>query len=174
MRDMSAERGIGWARIVGFVLGVSLAITAVVGWRLSRGTGRLGADVAIAFLQMGELQLSSVTPIINANDLGPGRSAEGSVEVRNSSPSRLSVGVAAEPSISDLDAVLWIDVSAAGKQLFHGTLGDLREGSTRFVISPRQARTLSVRAWLPTDVHGGFEGRIDAVNLTFDPKVVHA
>jgi hypothetical protein len=171
---MSAERGIGWARIVGFVLGVSLAITAVVGWRLPRGTGRLGADVAIAFLQTGELQLSSVTPIINANDLQPGRSAAGSVEVRNSSPSRLSVGVTAEPSISDLDAVLWIDVSAAGEPLYHGPLGDLRDGSTRFVISSQQARTLTVRAWLPTDVHDGFEGRIDTVNLTFDPKVVRA
>lgn len=171
---MSAERGIGWARFVGFVLGVSLAVTAVVGWRLPRGTGRLGADVAIAFLQTGELQLSSVTPIINANDLRPGRSAAGSVEVRNSSPSRLSVGVTAEPSISDLDAVLWIDVSAAGRPLYHGTLGNLRDGSTRFVISSQQARRLTVRAWLPMDVHDGYEGRIDTVNLTFDPKAVHA
>jgi hypothetical protein len=171
---MSAERGIGWARIVGFVLGVSLAITAVVGWRVPRGTGRLGADVAIAFLQTGELQLSSVTPIINANDLRPGRSAAGSVEVRNSSPSHLSVGITAEPSIADLDTLLWIDVSAAGKPLYHGTLGDLRDGSTRFVISSQQARTLTVRAWMPTDVHDGFEGRIDTVNLTFDPKVVDA
>jgi hypothetical protein len=171
---MSAERGIGWARTVGFVLGVSLAVTAVVGWRLPRGTGRLGADVAIAFLQTGELQLSSVTPIINANDLRPGRSASGSVEVRNSSPARLSVAVAAEPSIKDLDSVLWIDVTAAGKPLYHGTLGDLRDGSTAFVIAPEQTRTLDVRTWLPSDVEAGYEGRIDAVSLTFDPKVAGA
>jgi hypothetical protein len=171
---MSAERGIGWARTLGFVIGVSLAVTAVLGWRLPRGTGRLGADVAVAFLQTGELQLSSVTPIINANDLQPGRSATGTVEVRNSSPARLSVGITAAPSITDLDPVLWIDVSAAGKSLYHGTLGALRGGSARFVISPLQTRALDVRTWLPTDIQGGYQGRIDAVTLTFDPKVIHS
>ena len=169
---MTAQRGIGWARGVGFVLGVSLAVTAVLGWRLPRGTGRLGADVAIAFLQTGELQLSSTSPVVMATGMRPGRSADGSVEVRNSSPSHLAVGVTAEPSSSDLDGVLFVEVTAAGERLYRGTLGGLREGSVRFAIAPLQTRTLSIRAWLPSDAEGGYEGRVDQVNLDLDPKVV--
>jgi hypothetical protein len=169
---MNAARRIGWARGIGFVLGISLAVTAVVAWRLPRGTGRLGADVAIAFLQTGELQLSSVTPIITSSGLRPGASAAGTVDVRNSSGSRLSVAVTAEPSTADLDRLLWIDIAAAGKHIYHGPLGDLREGSTqRFTISAQQTRTLDVRTWLPSTVDG-FEGRIDEVTLTFQPRVV--
>jgi hypothetical protein len=169
---MTAERGIGWARGIGFVLGVSLAVTAVLGWRLPRGTGRLGADVAIAFLQTGELQLAETTPLITASGLRPGASATGTVDVRNSSGSRLSVSVTAEPSITDLDRLLWIDITAAGERLFRGPLGELRDGAgRRFTISPLQTRTLDVRAWLPATVTDGFEGRIDQVNLTFQPRV---
>ena len=170
---MTAARSIGWARAVGFVLGVSLAISAVLGWRLPRGTGRLGADVAVAFLQTGTLQLSSVTPLINANDLQPGgATATGTVDVRNRSGSTLAVRVKAEPSIADLDPLLWIDVRASGTPLYHGTLGDLRGGSRPFTISPLQRRTLQVRTWLPTDVSSGYDGRIDEVNLTFHEEVV--
>lgn len=169
---MTAARGIGWARGIGFILGVSLAVTAVVGWRLPRGTGRLGADVAIAFLQTGELQLSDTTPLITSSGLQPGATANGTVEVHNSSPVRLSVSIVAQPSITDLDSLLWVEITAAGRRIFHGPLGDLREGSDRFTISPTQTRTLGVRAWLPTTVDGGFEGRIDEINLTFGQKVV--
>jgi hypothetical protein len=172
---MSAQRGIGWARGIGFVLGVSLAVTAVLGWRLPRGTGRLGADVAVAFLQTGELQLSETTPLITRSGLRPGGSASGTVDVRNSSGSVLSVSVAAEPSIGDLDELLWLDVVASGKRIYHGPVGDLREGSAqRFTIAPLQTKTLDVRTWIPTAVENGFEGRIDSVTLTFGPKVVSA
>lgn len=170
---MNAARGIGWARGIGFVLGVSLAISAIIGWRLPRGTGRLGADVAVAFLQTGTLQLSTATPLINASDLRPGgAAANGTVDVRNSSGSTLAVRVKAEPSIADLDSLLWIDVRASGRRVYRGTLGDLRGGSKAFTISPLQTRTLLVRTWLPTDVTNGYDGRIDEVNLTFHEEVV--
>jgi hypothetical protein len=169
---MTAERRIGWARGVGFVLGIGLAVTAILGWRLPRGTGRLGADIAIAFLQTGELQLSSVTPLINESDLRPGASVDGSVDLRNSSGSRLLVRVTADPSITDLDRLLWIDISVDRTRIYHGPLGALREGSGRFTISPQQSRILDVRAWLPPNVDEGYQGRIDQVSLTFDPTVV--
>jgi hypothetical protein len=169
---MTLERGIGWARGIGFVLGISLAVTAVLGWRITRGTGRLGADVAIGFVQTGELQLSSVAPLINASGLRPGASANGAVEVRNSSGSRLSVLVTAEPSISDLDRLLWIEISVAGTRIFRGPLGELRDGSRRFRISPQQTRTLDVRAWLPATVDDGYEPRVDRVSLSFEPKTI--
>ena len=170
---MTAARGIGWARGIGFVLGVSLAISAVLGWRIPRGTGRLGADVAVAFLQTGTLQQSSVTPLINANDLQPGgAAAAGTVDVRNSSASTLTVRVKAEPSITDLDPLLWIDVRTSGRSLYRGTLGELRDGSRAFTISPLQTRTIEVRTWLPTDASTGYDGRIDEINLTFREEVV--
>lgn len=170
---MTAARGIGWARGVGFVLGIGLAITAVFGWRLPRGDGRLGADVAIAFLRTGELEVSSTTPIITANGLQPGVSAVGTIDVRNSSGSKLAVDVAAEPSIHDLDALLWVDIVSNGTQIYRGPLGGLRNGADRpFTVSAQQTRTLDVRTWLPTAVDAGFEGRIDEVTLTFQPKVV--
>ncbi|HEX9123630.1 MAG TPA: hypothetical protein VF984_09775 [Actinomycetota bacterium] len=169
---MNAERGAGWARGIGFVLGVTLAVTAVFGWRLPRGTGRLGADVVIGFLQTGELHLSDTTPLITASGLQPGASGEGSVEVRNISGSRLGVAVDAQPSIADLDRLLWIEVTAGGTRIFQGPIGELRDGSIqRFAIAPSQTETVDVRTWIPTSAGGGYEGRIEQVNLTFDPKV---
>jgi hypothetical protein len=169
---MSRQRGIAWARGIGFVLGAGIAVSAIAGWTLPRGTGRPGADVAVVFLQTGELQLSSLTPVIDESSLYPGTPAEGSVDVRNSSGSRLDVGLSAEPSVEALDRLLWIDISAAGRRIFRGPLGALRDGSQRFTISPLATRTLDVRAWLPASVAGGYEGSIDDVNLTFDPRVV--
>ncbi len=170
---MTVERGIGWARGIGFALGLAVAIAAVVGWALPRGNGRLGADVVIGFLQTGELHISAPAATINAPALYPGGGAGGSVRVRNIGPSPLSVRVQAQPSIGDLDRLLWIDVAASGRRIFRGPVGELRDGSHgRFTIASGQARTIDVRTWLPSSVDGGYEGRIEQVNLTFDPEVV--
>ena len=172
---MSMQRRFGWARGAGFVLGIALAVTAVLGWRLPRGTGHLGADVVVAFLQTGEIHVSSATPIVTASGLHPGASARGSVEVHNIGPSRLAVAIEAQRSAGALDRLLWIDITSGSARFYRGPIGGLRAGSPhRFSIVRGAVRTLDVRTWIPADVESGYEGQIEQVDLTFDARATAA
>jgi hypothetical protein len=166
-------RVIGWARGVGFLLGLSAAIVSVLSWRIPAGSGTLGSDIAIAARPTGELALSTTAPFVISSGMHPGSAATGTVEVRNHSAAVLRISVAAEPSIADLDDLLWIEIDGDGRDLFRGTVGELRAGSTRtFELRPGQTTTLGVRGWLPTSVGTGYQGRIVDVGLVFEPEVV--
>jgi len=170
MRD---SKGVRWARGIGFLAGLSIAIAAVVAWRIPPGTGTLGTDLTIAVVPTGELDVSAPGPFVTGTGLRPGTESDapsGSVKVRNETGSTLSFRVKVVPSIADLDRLLWIEVEAGGAQLFRGPLGDLREASERtFRLASGQKTTIGVRAWLPASVTSGYEGRIESVDLTFVP-----
>lgn len=166
-------RTIGWARGVGFLLGLSVAMAAVLAWRVPAGSGSLGTDLAVVALPTGELQLSTTGPVVIASGMHPGVAATGSVDVRNHSGSELRIRVAAEPSIRDLDDLLWVEIDGDGRDLFRGTVGELREGASRgFSLQPGETTTLGIRGWLPTSVESGYQGRIIDIGIVFVPEVV--
>jgi hypothetical protein len=166
-------RAIGWARGVGFVAGFAVAMTAVLSWRIPAGTGTLGADLSVVALRTGELTVSTSAPFLVAGGMRPGSAATGSVDVYNDSGSDLRVTVAAQSSSSDLGDLLWLEVDAAGEDLFRGPLSDLLEGTEKgFEIGPGNTTTLGVRGWLPTSVDQGFEGRSVDLALVMTPRAV--
>jgi hypothetical protein len=170
---MNEARTIGRVRATAFVLGIVGALVTVLGWSVPRGDGALNADVVVTAMPTGELDVTPLDPFISASSLAPGADATGSVAVYNETGATLAIRIGAEPSTRDLDDLLWVEVTSGGRSIYRGTLGGLREGSTSaFTLRSARSTTLDVRTWLPAGTSSGYEGRIDQINLTFDPGVV--
>lgn len=165
------DRGDTWARGIGLLLGLSLALAAVMAWRIPQGTGTLGADLIVASHPTGELDVTPSGPFVSATGLRPGGESDapsGTLRVRNQTGVTLGVRMRGLPSSKDLDGLLWIEIEAAGSPLFRGTVGDLRSWTDRaFTLDSGERTTISVRTWLPDTVTADYEGRIETLDLEF-------
>jgi hypothetical protein len=160
-----------WARRIGLAVGLAAAAATVLAGRLPAGDGTLGAEVVVAAHPSGELGVRPSGPFLRGVDLRPGDEARGEVEVVNQTGLPLEVRVRGLPSSTQLDGLLHVAIEAGPDPLFRGTLGELRGWSPDALrLDPGEARTLSVRAWLPGSVEGGYEGRVEQVGLEFGPS----
>jgi hypothetical protein len=170
---MNETRGMGWARGIGFLTGLAIAMAAIIAWRIPPGTGTLGTDLLIAAIPSGEIQVFSPGPFVSGTGMRPGPESEGpagSVEVRNITGQALPVAVKLTVNIADLDSLLWIELRTGERELYRGPVGKIANGDApTFTLRSGQSATVDVRAWLPTSVSSGFEGRIATVDLTFEP-----
>jgi hypothetical protein len=109
--------------------------------------------------------------MLSAAGLRPGpeeAGPSGSTEVVNQTGTSLAVGVTAHAPEGPLDDLLWLDVRAGDDVLFRGPLRDLRAGSARATLVPREERVLTVRTWLPSRATAGYEHRAVDIALTLD------
>jgi hypothetical protein len=166
---MIDARALGWIRGAAFLVGIAAAASAILGWTVPRGDGTLKADLVVTALQTGELEVDPISPFLSDSSVAPGAPAGGTFDVYNETAVTLSVGIHAEPATRDLDALLMVQVDAGSRRLYRGTLGGLR-GGTRSTFDLRSTRTttISFRAWFAPEVHSGYQGRIDQINLVFD------
>jgi hypothetical protein len=108
-------------------------------------------------------------PLVNAADMRPGTgSAEttGRLAVRNQHSTSSDVRIQAQASDHHLDSILRVELTAAGRSVFTGTLGQLRNATTgSFRLAPHQRSDLHIRAWLPTSASAGYQRRIENINL---------
>ena len=159
-----------WARRIGFAVGLAAAAGLALAGRFPPGDGTLGAHLVLAAHPQGELGVRPSGPFLQAPHLRAGDEARGSVEVVNQTGVALAVRVRGLPSSSQLDRLLRLEIDADADRIFLGTLGELRAWSRAALrLEPGESRTLSVRAWLPATVGGGYEGRVEQVGLEFDP-----
>ena len=160
-----------WAKRLGVALGLICVASAAVVARVQGGGEALGADVTFASSPTGELSTSPIGPFVQGLNLEPGRArqpAVGSVKLHNQTGSDLALRVRAVPSISDLDDVLEVRISAIGQDLFVGTLGRIRDWSSESVQIPSGETTaLSVNAWIPSTATDGYQGRIADIAIEF-------
>jgi hypothetical protein len=153
-------------RPLGILLGVLLAAAALAAWRVPGGRQTLGADVTVAALQTGAIGVSPMHPFVTASSLLPGKSAGGSVMLRNQTGVAMAVRLKAEPSTRDLDALLLVHVSAGPDVLYDGTLAGLRaRGTQPLRLRAGESRGLEMQARLPGALHSGYQGRIVDINL---------
>jgi hypothetical protein len=161
----------GRARGIGLAAGLVIASLAILAWRIPPGNGTLGTDLIVAAVPTGEIQVVAPGPFLTGTAMHPGSEAHGpsgTMTIHNISAMTQIVRVNASVNISDLDRLLWLDVESAGRRLFRGPVGRLRHGSPgALILRPGASATLVVRAWLPTSVSGGYEGRIANVDLSF-------
>jgi hypothetical protein len=169
------DRGLGWARGLGFLAGIAIASLAVLGWRLPPGSGTLGADLVVATAPTGELAVSTTGPIITASGMRPGP-ADGApsaqVELSNRTAALLDVTVVARASTHELDDLLWVQLEGDGEGLFRGPLSELLRGAPPFRLASGERTTLEVRTWLPGSVSAGYQGRVVTVDLSFGSSPV--
>ncbi|MEX2274933.1 MAG: hypothetical protein WEA10_05140 [Actinomycetota bacterium] len=155
-------------------LGLSIAFSAVVAWRVPPGEGILGTDVIVAAMPTGELAVDPSGPFLSAAALQPGPESGAPREdlaITNITALTQVVQFRAVPAGKDLQELLWIRIDAGATQIFRGTLGELAQTSDRGVtIGSGKTRILEVRTWLPPDIDEGFRGRIDQINLELVPQ----
>ena len=154
------------ARIVGFAVGVAAVAALVAGWQLPRGAGTVGAYVTFVATPTGELAIPA-GPFVRGIGLEPGAGADGSVDVRNQTGSTLAVSVKVLPSISDLDPVLRVRMTAGAHVVYEGSLGGLRDWSRPFRLGSGRSTPLGVQVQLPAGSDEASHGRIDDISLAF-------
>lgn len=159
------------ARLLGVVLGVSVAVAALLAWRVPGGERMLGADVRFEALQNGAIGVAPLHPFASTPSLVPGSSVSGDVTVRNQTGVPLGTILRALPSTRELDSLLRVRVSAGARILYDGTLSGLRSSGTRpLPLEAAQSARVHVRASLPAGTSTGFQGRIVDVSLQIDTR----
>lgn len=168
----------GWVTRLGFLLGV--VVVAAVGWstRLPQASGTAGADVTIAAGPTGELAVTPSGPFARGLGLEPGSArtpARGSVTVHNNTGSAADVHVRVLRSISDLDQLLQVEVTAGGTRVYAGPLGGLQSWTTSAFRLGRGGDTrVTASAYLPASVRDGYQSRIADLTLEFQLEPVGA
>jgi hypothetical protein len=157
------------ARWTGFLVGLGLAVWIVL---LGRVPAHSGAPAARFTMAAKPTQKLLVEPagkkFLSAGALRPGppeRGARGRFQVMNLTRRPMSVALAARASSRDLDNLLQVEISAAGKRVFRGSLRELRSWKARFRLAPSQLKRLEARAWLPPSVGTRYQGRFVDVRL---------
>ena len=162
------------ARWTGLAAGLALAATILVLGRVPGGHGVAGAALGLSANPVTEL---GVTPagreFMTARALKAGGSpAEGTLVIANYTGRRLTAGVQLTGDDRDLDRVLRVAVSSAGRSLFEGPLGDLRKpGRLGLALAARRSGRLVFRAWVPRGLPTrDFQGRFARLSLELQPQ----
>jgi hypothetical protein len=161
-------------RLVGLLAGFGLAAAGIASWHVEAGTRRPGATLKLLAAQSGELEVSTVQPFLEVDDLQPGppaAAAVGHLDVRNLTGSVLDVQLRAVPSSGDLDQFVHVEVAAGQHTIASGHLGQLRQWSElSFQLKPGEQQRLLATAWLLPTAGDGYHGRVDEVTLQFQSR----
>src|SRR2546429_4480068 len=158
-----------FVRAGAFLAGLAIAAVAVAGWRVPTQSPT-GASLQMVAVGTSELQASPGHPFVISSNLRPsgaGHPAVGRVVLTNTMAQPLAVRIHALPSIPDLDGLLHVKASAAGRTVYDGRLGGLRSWTKQSFLVPQSgAQTLLViHYWLPASVKRGFQNRSDLVRI---------
>ena len=156
-------------RLGGLLVGAGMALVAVFSWRMPDGGEVPGADVRVLAAPTGELDVSPTGPFLSARGLKPGRDdggADGDLVVRNQTGSPLTVRARLLPSGPQLDALLVVRLSVDGQPVLEGTLGQLRDWSSRsFELRSGQRERLQLQVSIPPGAPDGYQGQVQDVSL---------
>jgi hypothetical protein len=156
-------------RAVGATLGVCIAVATIVLSLPAGGSGGvLPGTVDVSVRGGGAIGAEPAAPsvVLHAGDLRPGNgAATADFDLINEAGRTVTVTLQATPTSTALDSLAWIGISAAGRRLATGTLGNLREGLAPIVLRSGERRSLRVAVWIPAEVETGYEGRRVGVEL---------
>lgn len=157
----------GAIRFIGFLVGGVLAVGLVLSGRVPESRAGAGATLTIETQPTTELGVSQAGELLSERSLAPGgRKAHETIGLANYTGRALSVGLRASSGGRDLDRVLLLEIATGGERTFRGPLGELRTWTAAtLTLAPRQKRRVAVRAWIPSSVRDGYQGRSTAIEL---------
>lgn len=156
------------ARITGVAAGLALCLAILDASRLQPSDEPLGLHLDVTLVGTGALAVEAPSPLVQVRNLLPGddRVVEADGLVRNETGRTMTVRLRAVPSTVEVDEILNLEIFAAERLVYAGTLGALREWTAEsFEVGMGQVQTVRVRALLPATVTGGYEGRVERVSL---------
>jgi hypothetical protein len=160
-------------RVIGFLLGIGVAVSIIAAERIPAGAGVLGADVHVVVSPTGELAVKHSGMVLEGTGLTPASDhVTGSVQMLDQTGSALDVHLRGIPDSAGLDHTLWISVTGPNdEQIYRGALGGFRDWSTVGVtLQPGGWNTFRFEVWIPGDAGPGYAGHLAQVDLGFLAK----
>ena len=157
----------------GFAVGFVALAAVVLGARVAPGNGLPGTAVSFSVMRTGVLDVSPVGPFLEADRLRPGDAATGRITLRNESAQRLEVAVRALPEISDLDAVLDLEIVSDDRTVYAGPLGPLRAPTRLLALEPGTERALTVHVAVADWAELEAAARDATIKLEFSTEVLY-
>lgn len=140
------------ARVAGLLAGLGLVgIVALGAWRVPASGRPATVGVDVRALSSGEVGAEPAGSVVGPAELVPGGPAvSGRVRLSN----RTAAALAARPRVTggerELDAVVSLTLTVAGRVVYRGPMGGLRDGVSTPVLLPRGGgAVVGVRAHVP-------------------------
>jgi hypothetical protein len=161
-------------RIAGLAAGVMLAASLLYVLRFPPSNGRLGADVRVETIPVGDLTVTPRDAFLTGRGLKPGSPpVSGELKIRNITPKAGNVRIQALPSDRALARLMHMELSSGGHVLADGSIDSLRvRRSLPLRIPSGQARTLHAKVWLPRGIKRGYQAGLADVPLDLRTQVL--
>jgi len=156
------------ARATGVAAGLALCLAVLNVSRVEPSKEPLGLHLDVTLVGTGALSVQTPGPLVQVRNLLPGedRAVEADGGVRNQTGRTMAVRLRAVPSTVEVDEILTLEIFAAERLLYAGTVGQLRDWTTEsFELGMGQVQMLRVKAHLPPTVTSGYQGRVERISL---------
>lgn len=157
-------------RAGGLLAGMCLVVfVALQAWRVPGAPSAAGVDVDLRAVPTGEVGVAPAGPVLARRTLRPGGpAARGRVRLSN----RTAGMLAARPRVTGgddaLDDVVEVELTVAGRVVFRGPLGGLRDDvSTPVPLQRGGSATIGVSARVPASAGDDAVARAGRWTLTF-------
>ena len=145
------------SRVCGLLVGLSLALVALVGARVPAGTGQVPASASLKAEPSVKLGIAPVgRELLSERRLAPGELVSGLVQVSNLTGASLLATPRLHTVRGEAPAELQVALVTGGHTLYSGGIGGFHPAVR---LAPRQARSLRFRISAPRAHAGEIEGR---------------
>jgi hypothetical protein len=151
------------SHVSGLLVGLSLALMALVGARIPAGTGEVPASASLKAEPSVELGIAPVgRELLSERRLAPGESVSGLVQVSNLTGASLLATPRFHTVRGEAPAELQVALSSRGRTLYSGSIARFHP---RLRLRAREARSLRFRISAPRAHADAIEGRSFALAL---------
>jgi len=156
------------SRVSGLLVGLSLALVALVGARVPAGTGEVPASASLKAEPSVQLGITPVgRELLPERRLAPGKSVSGLVQVSNLTGASLLATPRFHSVRGEAPAELRVALLSGGRTLYSGSIAGFHP---RVRLGARQARELRFRLSAPVEKAGNIEGRSFALGIRWSTK----
>lgn len=157
-------------RLAGLLAGICLVgLVALQSWRVPASPRAAGVEVDLSAVASGEVGVAPAGRVLRRVALTPGGpAASARVRLTNQTAGALAATPRVTGGDRTLDRVVEVELRTAGRVVYRGPLGGLREGDSAQVALPRAgSAVVRVNARVPASAGEGAVARAGRWTLTF-------
>jgi hypothetical protein len=156
------------SRLSGLLVGLSLALVALVGARIPAGTGEVPASASLKAEPSVKLGIAPVgRELLSERRLAPGKSVSGLVQVSNLTGASLLATPRFNTVRGEAPAALRVVLLSDGRTVYSGSIARFHP---QVRLGARQARALRFRLSAPRAHADDIEGRSFALGINWSTK----
>lgn len=156
------------SRVSGLLVGLSLALVALVGARVPAGTGEVAASASLKAEPSVQLGITPLgRELLPERRLAPGKSVSGLVQVSNLTGASLLATPRFHTVRGEAPAELQVALLSGGRTLYSGSIARFHP---RVRLGARQARSLRFRLSAPRAHADDIQGRSFALGIRWSTK----